>query len=58
MKEEHARVMAYRLAREIDNSELEQIGGGGGSLQTHRTTTRVTFTAGCNDAQIDTVSDY
>lgn len=57
MEKEQSRVMAYRLAKEIDHAELEQISGGTSSI-THKYTARPTAPDGAIDGQLDASVDW
>lgn len=56
MKQEKSRVLAYRLAKEINHGELEDISGG--SPSSSCMTTRMTLMPGGPDMTYDTLPDY
>jgi bacteriocin-like protein len=57
MKQEQPRVMAYHLAKEISNEELDKVSGGT-SHMSQKNTVGPTGSTGALDAQIDISIDW
>lgn len=58
MENKKERVLAYRLAKEISNEELEQVSGGIGFKMTTSATFRPTGSTGQMDAFVDISVDW